>query len=72
MSDDQHDDDTPGGDQPPTDSGAGYPEDSQPGTGIDPREHAESKIPAPDRPETSTGEDSDPGTATGNPRAAGG
>ena len=59
-------------DQPPTDSGAGYPEDSQPGTGIDPREHAENKIREPDTPKTSPDEDSDADTATGNPRAAGG
>jgi hypothetical protein len=58
--------------QPPTDVGAGLPEDGQPGTGIDPREHAENEVPCDDAPDTSPPEDSDPGTATGNPRAAGG
>jgi hypothetical protein len=58
--------------QPPTDVGAGLPEDGQAGTGIDPHEHAENEIPSDDGPDTSTREDSDPGTATGNPRAAGG
>ncbi len=59
----------------PAEVGAGYPENAEtpePGTGIDPREHAENKIPAPDAPDTSTPEDGDPAQATGNPRAAGG
>jgi hypothetical protein len=59
-------------DQPPTDSGAGYPEDSQPGTGIDPRRHPENEVAEGDAPETSTAADGEPGQATGNPRAAGG
>jgi hypothetical protein len=56
--------------QPPTDVGAGYPEDGQPGTGMDPKQHAENEAPPED---ASEGEerDGDPGQATGNPRAAG-
>ena len=54
--------------QPPTDAGEGYPEDGPPGTGIDPREHAENEI-APSRGREPS--DGDPGQATGNPRAAG-
>jgi hypothetical protein len=55
--------------QPPTDAGAGYPEDGQPGIGMDPREHAENDVPAG---KVHGGrEDGDPGQATGNPRAAG-
>ncbi|MGI9097300.1 MAG: hypothetical protein ACR2H2_02190 [Solirubrobacteraceae bacterium] len=57
---------------PPTDAGAGYPEDSQTGTGIDPKEHPENEIPEGDAPDTSTPEDGEPGQATGNPKAAGG
>jgi len=30
--------------QPPTDVGPGLPEDGQPGTGIDPREHSEHEV----------------------------
>lgn len=52
----------------PTDAGPGYPEEGPPGTGIDPREHAEAEIPDGDDRETPEG---DPGQATGNPRAAG-
>ncbi|HUR84427.1 MAG TPA: hypothetical protein VMY78_03715 [Solirubrobacteraceae bacterium] len=62
-------------DEAPAEVGAGYPENAEtpdPGTGIDPRDHAENKIPAPDAPKTSKDEDGDPGQATGNPRAAGG
>ncbi len=55
--------------QQPTDAGAGYPEDGQPGTGMDPKEHAENEVPDPTQPKD--GEDGDPGQATGNPRAAG-
>ena len=55
----------------PTDVGEGYPEDSQPGTGIDPSEHPENEIPQGDAPDTSTAEDGEPGQATGNPKAAG-
>ena len=51
--------------QPPTDAGAGYPEDGQPGTGMDPKEHAENDVPAKKPPEA--GEDGDPGQATGIP-----
>jgi hypothetical protein len=59
--------------QPPTDVGQGYPEDSQPGTGIDPEEHAEDEVtPERDAPDTSVDDDGDPGQATGNPKAAGG
>jgi hypothetical protein len=55
--------------QPPTDAGAGYPEDGQPGTGMDPKEHVENEVPAGKAP--AGREDGDPGQATGNPRAAG-
>jgi hypothetical protein len=58
--------------QPPTDAGQGYPEDSQPGTGIDPQQHPENEVAEDDGPETSTADDGDPGQATGNPKAAGG
>jgi hypothetical protein len=58
--------------QPPTDVGAGYPEDSQPGTGIDPREHAENKLPDTDAPDNKPRRDGEPSEATGNPKAAGG
>jgi hypothetical protein len=55
------------------DTGEGYPEESQPGTGVDAREHAEDDAtPEHDAPETSTSQDSDPSHATGNPNAAGG
>ena len=56
----------------PTDVGAGYPEDSQPGTGIDPKEHPENEIADDEAPDTDAPEDGDPGQATGNPKAAGG
>ena len=56
----------------PTDVGEGYPEDSPPGTGIDPQEHPENEIPDGDAPDTDAPEDGDPGQATGNPKAAGG
>jgi hypothetical protein len=59
-------------DQPPTDVGAGYPEDGQPGTGIDPHDHAEDDIPGDDRAENKTRQDGEPSEATGNPKAAGG
>ena len=52
----------------PTDVGAGYPEDGPPGTGIDPREHAENEAVAHEEHRAAEG---DPGQATGNPRAAG-
>ncbi len=56
------------------DSGAGYPEEGRPGTGVDPREHPENEAPpdAAPTPATSTDDDADPSRATGNPRAAGG
>ncbi len=60
--------------QPATDSGAGLPEDGQPGTGVDPKQHPENEQ-ADDggrAPTTSSPEDGDPAQATGNPRAAGG
>jgi hypothetical protein len=57
--------------QQPTDAGEGYPEDGQPGTGIDPAEHAENKVAPRDGKEADGREDGDPGQATGNPRAAG-
>ncbi len=58
--------------QPPTDVGAGYPEDGQPGTGIDPREHAENDIPDGEGADTKPRRDGEPSEATGNPNAAGG
>jgi hypothetical protein len=55
------------------DVGQGYPEEGEPGTGIDAREHAEDEVtPDHDAPQASTGEDGDPSQATGNPNAAGG
>lgn len=59
-------------DPPPTDAGAGYPEEGPPGTGIDPARHAENEIGEDDAPGTKAPEDGDAGQATGNPRAAGG
>ncbi len=59
-------------DQPPTDVGAGYPEDSQPGTGIDAHDHAEDDIPDEDGPKTKPRRDGEASEATGNPKAAGG
>ncbi len=55
-------------------TGEGYPEDSQPGTGIDAHDHAEDKIAPPDDdpPKSASKRDSEPSKATGNPRAAGG
>jgi len=54
------------------DVGQGYPEEAPPGTGIDAREHPEQEIDADDAADTTKPADSDPGKATGNPRAAGG
>jgi hypothetical protein len=55
------------------DTGQGYPEQGQPGSGIDAREHAEDDVtPEHDAPQTSADEDGDPSQATGNPDAAGG
>ena len=55
------------------DTGQGYPEQGQPGSGIDAREHAEDDVtPDHDAPETSADDDGDPSQATGNPDAAGG
>jgi hypothetical protein len=55
------------------DTGQGYPEQSQPGTGIDPQDHAEDDVtPDHDAPATDTARDGDAGQATGNPNAAGG
>jgi hypothetical protein len=54
-------------------TGQGYPEEGQPGMGIDAREHAEDDVtPDDDAPEKSPDRDSDPSQATGNPKAAGG
>lgn len=54
-------------------TGQGYPEENQPGTGIDARDHAEDDVtPDGDAPETSPAQDGDPSQATGNPNAAGG
>ncbi len=52
-----------------TDVGAGYPEE-QPG-GAQPGVQRRDRKGRDDAPGTSSDEDSDPGTATGNPRAAG-
>ncbi len=58
------------------DIGQGYPEENQPGTGAgahaQERSDAEAVPGAPDAPDTDSEQDSDPGQATGNPRAAGG
>jgi hypothetical protein len=55
------------------DVGQGYPEEGEPGTGIDAREHAEDELaPGHDAPQTSTDDDGDPSQATGNRNAAGG
>jgi len=55
------------------DTGQGYPEEGQPGTGIDAREHAEDDVTPDDAaPQASTDDDGDPSQATGNPNAAGG
>jgi hypothetical protein len=65
----EHEDHPPGED----DTGAGYPEQSQPGTGIEADEHSEDDVtPQHDAPKTDTARDGGPGQATGNPRAAGG
>lgn len=54
-------------------TGQGYPEESQPGTGIDARDHPEDEVaPDADAPETSPQRDSEPSKSTGNPNAAGG
>ena len=54
-------------------TGQGYPEENQPGTGVDAREHAEDDVTAEhEAPQTSRAEDGDPSQATGNPNAAGG
>jgi hypothetical protein len=54
-------------------TGQGYPEEQPAGAGIDARDHPEDGVtPDADGPETSKKRDSDPGTATGNPKAAGG
>jgi hypothetical protein len=57
----------------PGSTGQGYPEDNQPGAGIDAKDHPEDDVtPDDDAPETSTREDGDASQATGNPNAAGG
>ena len=53
------------------DVGQGYPEEQPTGTGIDAHEHPEDDIDAGDAPPAARPEDSDPSTATGNPKAAG-
>jgi hypothetical protein len=58
-------------DQPPTDSGEGLPEDGQPGTGVDPREHPENEAAGTGASDAGDAKDGDAGQATGNPRAAG-
>jgi hypothetical protein len=53
-------------------TGRGYPEEGDPGTGIDAREHPENEVtPDTGAPRTIREEDGDAGQATGNPRAAG-
>lgn len=54
-------------------TGQGYPEENQPGTGIDAHEHAEDDVTYDESaPRTSPEPDGDPSQATGNPNAAGG
>jgi hypothetical protein len=54
-------------------TGQGYPEENQPGLGIDARDHPEDDVtPEDDAPEASSERDGDPSQATGNPKAAGG
>lgn len=54
-------------------TGQGYPEEGQPGTGIDARDHAEDDVtPDHDAPDTHPEQDGDASQATGNPHAAGG
>ena len=69
-----HDDNEEHRPPPATDTtGQGYPEESQPGTGIDAHDHAEDDVtPDTEAPETSPRRDSEPSKATGNPNAAGG
>lgn len=70
-----HDDDEKHDDPGAADTtGQGYPEENQPGLGIDAHEHAEDDIPpeGDDAPTTSPERDSEPSKATGNPNAAGG
>lgn len=57
--------------KPATDVAPGLPEDGQPGTGMNPREHAENEVDEDHAPHTTTSQDSDPSKATGNPNAAG-
>jgi hypothetical protein len=59
-----------------TDTGAGYPEEqpagAQPGVQRDESQERRGQSGGTDRePDTSSGEDGDPGQATGNPNAAG-
>ena len=54
------------------DAGQGYPEESQPGTGIDARDHPENDAAPDETPDRDTDADGDPSQATGNPKAAGG
>lgn len=61
----------------PGTTGEGYPEESQPGMGIDARDHAEDEVADEieddvDPPKSESERDSEPSKATGNPRAAGG
>ena len=69
-----HDDDVKHDDPGGSDTtGQGYPEENQPGLGIDAHEHAEDDVaPDEDAPESSPDKDGDPSQATGNPHAAGG
>ncbi len=61
----------------PGTTGEGYPEDQQPGMGIDARDHAADEVTDVldddvDEPKSDSDRDSEPSKATGNPRAAGG
>ena len=54
-------------------TGQGYPEEHEPGTGIDAREHPEDDVtPDTDAPHTTSEQDREPSQATGNPHASGG
>ncbi|MBW3652429.1 MAG: hypothetical protein KY433_02325 [Actinobacteria bacterium] len=61
----------------PGSTGEGYPEETQPGMGIDARDHAEDDVADDvasdvDAPKSDSERDSEPSKATGNPHAAGG
>ncbi|CAA9498869.1 MAG: hypothetical protein AVDCRST_MAG67-1715 [uncultured Solirubrobacteraceae bacterium] len=68
--DDNEKHDSPGGSET---TGQGYPEEQQPGMGIDAHDHAEDDVtPDDDAPQSGSGRDSESSKATGNPKAAGG